>query len=80
MPTVMEFEVFSSPLPEVAADAVLQLVSGFSFDVVVVCATEAPAINDAARIAAAKRKITISSRKNPEIERRIGAMVPLIST
>ena len=39
----MEFDVFSPPLPEVAAGDVVQLVSGFSPGGVVVCATAAPA-------------------------------------
>jgi len=55
LPTVMEFEVFSSPLPEVAAEAVVQFVSVFSLVALVVCATEAPAINDPAITAAAMR-------------------------
>ena len=55
MPTVMEFDVFSSPLPEVAADDVVQFVSSFCVDAPVVCATEALAIKEHAIAAAVMR-------------------------
>ena len=55
LPTVMEFEVFSSPLPEVAADDVVQFVSSFWLEGLVVCATEALAINEPAITVAAMR-------------------------
>jgi len=48
----MEFDVFSSPLPDVAAPEVVQLVSDFLPDGVAVCANEAPTNNDAATAAA----------------------------
>jgi hypothetical protein len=51
----MEFDVFSSALPVVAAGDVVQLVSGFSLDGVVDCAAAAPTNNDPANIAAAAR-------------------------
>lgn len=57
----MEFDVFSSPPPEVAAGDVVQLVSCFWLGGVVVCATAAPAPNDAAIIAAARRKLILTS-------------------
>ena len=50
--TAMEFDVFSSPLPDVAAPEVVQLVSDFLPDGVAVCANEAPTNNDAATAAA----------------------------
>jgi hypothetical protein len=59
--TAMEFDVFSSALPEVAAGDVVQLVSCFSLDGAVDCAAAAPAANDAAIIAAAKREIILTS-------------------
>ncbi len=49
----MEFDVFSSALPEVAADDVVQLVSCFSLDGVVDWATAAPATTNPAKIATA---------------------------
>ena len=51
----MEFDVFSSALPEVAAGDVVQLVSGFSLDGVVDCAAAPPATNNPAKIAVARR-------------------------
>jgi hypothetical protein len=59
--TAMEFDVFSSALPEVAAGDVVQLVSCFSLDGAVDCAPAAPAANDAAIIAAARREIILTS-------------------
>jgi hypothetical protein len=50
-----EFDVFSSALPEVASDDVVQLVSCFSLDGVVDCATAAPATTNPAKIATAIR-------------------------
>jgi hypothetical protein len=50
--TAMEFDVLSLPLPDVAADEVVQLVSCFSLDGVVDWATAGPTINDTAKIAA----------------------------
>jgi hypothetical protein len=55
----MEFDVFSSALPAVAAGDVVQLVSGFALDGVVDCAAAAPANNDPAKIAAAIRPIIL---------------------
>jgi hypothetical protein len=51
----MEFEVFSSPLPEVAAPVVVQLVSGLAADGAAVCATAEPITNNPAKTAAAVR-------------------------
>src|SRR5882757_9364922 len=59
--TAMEFDVFLSPLPDVAALEVVQLVSDFSLDGAG-SANVAPTNNDAARAAATTRKITISLR------------------
>jgi hypothetical protein len=53
--TAIEFEVFSSPLPEVAAPVVVQLVSGLPPDGAAVCAAAAPETNMPAKIAAAAR-------------------------
>jgi hypothetical protein len=50
-----EFDVFSSAIPEVAADDVVQLVSCFSLDGVVDWATAAPATTNPAKITAAIR-------------------------
>ena len=49
--TAIEFDVFSSPLPEVADPVVVQLVSGFSLEGVVDCACAVPTIKDPTRIA-----------------------------
>jgi hypothetical protein len=77
----MEFDVFSSPLPEVAAGDVVQFVSGFSPDGVVVCATAATAANEAARIAAARREIILTSEnwlsQIDRVERPAMTKVPL---
>jgi hypothetical protein len=51
----MAFDVFSSLLPEVVADDVVQLVSGFALDGAAVCANEAPAIKDARKAATTTR-------------------------
>ncbi|HEY3030587.1 MAG TPA: hypothetical protein VGJ68_10460, partial [Bradyrhizobium sp.] len=48
------------PLPDVAAEDVVQLVSCFSLDGVVDCATAAPASNEPAKIAAPTRLIILS--------------------
>jgi len=62
--TAMVFEVFSSPLPEVAVDdVVVQLVSGFAPDDAAVCANAAPAIKEVATANATIREITIVSCK-----------------
>src|SRR5262245_22003955 len=53
----IEFAVFSSPCPDVAADDVVQAVSGLLSDAVVDCATAVPALNAPTRIAAATRII-----------------------
>lgn len=80
--TAMEFDVFSAPLPEVAADDVVQLVSGFSLDGVVVRAAAGPTTNDAARIVAAMRIIVVSPvigksfTRIDERERSVPTMVP----
>jgi hypothetical protein len=60
-PTAIEFAVFSSPLPVVAAGDVVQAVSGFSPDAAVDWATAAATLNTLARIAAAMRIIFISN-------------------
>jgi hypothetical protein len=57
--TAIEFDVFSSPWPEVAAGEVVQLVSGFC-PVVAGCAMATP-VNEAARTAAAMRSSTQTS-------------------
>jgi len=57
--TAIEFDVFSSPWPEVAAGEVVQLVSGFC-PVVAGCAMAAP-VSEAARTAAAIRSSTQTS-------------------
>jgi hypothetical protein len=51
----MEFDVFSSALPEVAADDVVQFVSCFSRDGAVDWATATPATTNPAKIATAIR-------------------------
>jgi len=51
-PTAIEFAVFSSPLPVVAAGDVVQAVSGFSPDAAVDWATAVATLNTLARIAA----------------------------
>jgi hypothetical protein len=61
--TAIEFDVFSSPWPEVAAGDVVQLVSGFGA-VAAGCAIVAPAINEVARTAAAMRSSTKNLRRN----------------
>jgi hypothetical protein len=53
--TAIEFDVFSSPLPAVAAGDVVQLVSGLSLDCADGCANRGPAINDPAKTAATRR-------------------------
>jgi hypothetical protein len=60
--TTIEFAVFSSPLPVVAARDVVQAVSGFSADVPVDWAAAALTLNSPARIAAATRVMVISNR------------------
>jgi hypothetical protein len=59
----MEFEVFSSPLPEVAARAVVQLVSSFWLEDGDCCAKEVVESRQATTIAAARRGVTMLSRK-----------------
>jgi hypothetical protein len=59
-PTAIEFDVFSSPCPEVADPVVVQLVSGFSLEGLVDCAVAGPTTNVPTRIAAAARSIFIS--------------------
>ena len=56
----IEFDVFSSPLPEVAAPVVVQLVSGFWPEGVVDCANAGPTTSVPKRIAAAVRIMLIS--------------------
>ena len=53
--TAIELAVFSVPLPVVAADDVVQFVSGCWLGVVDGCANDGPAMNDPAIIAAATR-------------------------
>jgi hypothetical protein len=60
LPTVCEFDVFSSPLPDVAAGDVVQAVSCFSPDGAVDWAEVVPTPITAMRIAAAARVIFIS--------------------
>jgi hypothetical protein len=60
--TAIEFAVFSSPLPVVAAGDVVQAVSGFAPDVPVDWAAAALMLNSPATIAAATRVIVISNR------------------
>ena len=55
------FDVFSSPLPELAARVVVQLVSGLSLNGEVDCANVVPAANEAATMAAAIRIIVITN-------------------
>jgi hypothetical protein len=79
--TAIEFDVFSSPLPEVAAPVVVQLVSGFWLEGVVDCANAGPTTNVPTRIAAAVRIMLIScSRKRLfqiwKMERPERTMVP----
>ena len=59
--TAIEFDVFSSPWPDVAAGEVVQLVSGFC-PVAAGCAMAAP-VSEAARTAAAIRSSTQTSGK-----------------
>ena len=58
--TAIEFAVFSSPLPVVAAGDVVQAVSGLSPDAAVDWAAAALTLNAAAKIAAAMRIIFVS--------------------
>jgi hypothetical protein len=51
----MEFDVFSTPLPEFAADDVVQLVSVFTFGAAGGSANAAAAINGPEKIAARVR-------------------------
>jgi hypothetical protein len=60
--TDIEFAVFSSPLPVVAAGDVVQAVSGFASDVPVDWAAAAPTLKSPAIIAAATRVMVISNR------------------
>ncbi|MGH6643106.1 MAG: hypothetical protein ACRED3_10455 [Bradyrhizobium sp.] len=68
----IEFDVFSSPLPEVAEPVVVQLVSGFSLEGVVDCAVAGPMTNIPANITAAARSIFCLREQNQffEIQRR----------
>jgi hypothetical protein len=56
----MEFDVLSLPLPDVAAEEVVQLVSCFSLDGVVDWATAGPTSNEPTKIAAPMRLIILS--------------------
>jgi len=60
--TAIEFAVFSSPWPVVAAGDVVQAVSGFAPEVPVDWAAAALMLNSPARIAAATPVIVISNR------------------
>ena len=60
-PTAIEFAVFSSPLPVVAAGEVVQAVSGFSPDAAVDWAVAVPTLSTLAIIATATRIIFISN-------------------
>jgi hypothetical protein len=56
-PIAIEFDVFSSPRPEVADPVVVQLVSGFSLEGAVDCAAAGPTTSVPTRMAAAARSI-----------------------
>jgi hypothetical protein len=56
----MEFAVFSSPLPVVAAGDVVQAVSGLSLDAAADCAAAGLTLNIAAKIAAVTRIMLVS--------------------
>ena len=56
-PTAIEFDVFSSPLPDVADPVVVQLVSGFSLEGVVDCACAVPISRTPTRTVEAARNI-----------------------
>ena len=78
-----ELDVFSSPLPEVAADDVVQLVSGFSLGVIVDCATAVSTTNNPARMTATARIILISRDRKyllqiHEVKRTLMAKVPFV--
>jgi hypothetical protein len=60
--TAMEFDVLSLPLPDVAAEEVVQLVSCFSLDCVVDWATAGPTSSEPAKTAAPMRLIICLSR------------------
>jgi hypothetical protein len=80
-PTAIEFDVFSSPRPEVADPVVVQLVSGFSFEGVVGCAVAGPMTNVPTRIAVAARSIFNSLTENrffqiPGRQRYAATIVP----
>jgi hypothetical protein len=66
----IEFDVFSSPLPVVAAGDVVQLVSCFSLDGLVVWAFAAATTNDAAIMTVAKRIIFISRDRKQIVQIR----------
>ena len=74
--TAMEFEVFSSPLPEVAAPVVVQLVSGLAVDGDAVCAAAGPATNEAISITVATR-IVFSSDDRRSLARSVRENVAL---
>ena len=67
--TAIEFDVFSSSWPEVAAGEVVQLVSGFC-PVVAGCAMAAP-VSEAARTAAAIRSSTQASGESRSAGRNV---------
>ena len=68
--TAIEFAVFSSPLPVVAAGEVVHAVSGLSLEAAVDCAAAMHTLNIAARIAAATRNLLVSNgRKTPYLEK-----------
>ena len=78
----IEFDVFSSPLPVVAAGDVVQLVSCFSLDGLVVWAFADATTNDAAMTAVAKRIIFISRDRKQivqirKMKRASTTMVPI---
>jgi len=60
----IEFAVFSSPLPVVAAGVVVHAVSGLSLDAAVDCAAAVLTLNIPARIATATRIIFVSNGRN----------------
>jgi len=69
--TAMEFDVLSSALPDVAAVEVVQLVSCFSLDGVVDCASAGPTTNDPKTIAAPTRLIIFSRKVFINQERNV---------
>ena len=75
--TAIEFAVFSSPLPVVAAGEVVQAVSGFSTDAAVDWAVAVPTLSTLAIIAAATRIISPMPENGGSEKKRSGVtLVP----